>query len=96
MASMTRMGEGAEPAAMDGGPDQHQETQADERSAAIGRALHEAAAQAVADGLPLPAFMLAAQQAYLAASPALREELEAAQLIQHLERLRRVGRLGEA
>jgi 7,8-dihydro-6-hydroxymethylpterin-pyrophosphokinase len=68
----------------------------EDRAAAIAKALQDVAARAVAEGWPVQAFMAAAQQAYLAASPELQEELEAAHLLQHIEILRRAGRVADA
>jgi hypothetical protein len=67
-----------------------------ERAAALAAALNVAARIADAEGLPLPAFLLAAQQAYLFASPRAREEIEAAHLLHHVEHLRRAGRVAAA
>jgi hypothetical protein len=76
--------------------DQRASQPSEDRAATIARALQDAAARAVAEGWPPQAFMAAAQQAYLAASPELQEQLEAAHLLQHIELLRRAGRLADA
>ncbi len=58
--------------------------------------MERAAAEAVSRGIPLPAYMAAAYQALLNASPALQEELESAHLLHQVDALRRVGKVGSA
>ena len=60
------------------------------------RSMLRAAERAVRLDFDLNTFMQAAHSAYLQASPATRERLEAAQLMAHLDELRRRGVLATA
>jgi hypothetical protein len=64
--------------------------------AAANQLLREAALLCVAHGVDPDTFMSGAWSAYVASAPGMRDQLEEAQLREHMDELRRQGRLPTA
>ena len=77
-------------------PENGERTMAEKPLAKANQAVVETAQLAAAAGFDLDRFMEASFSAFLAASPAAREEIEAAQIVAKIDEMRRRGVLAAA